>query len=175
MQTIKLSSFEYNQLKIYWVMLTNKLPTYNGPIEAQYLRERAIDIIEDINTTEYTKKVITSLITTAIDLQSIPLIGYVYINIIDKPLKVSQFNEMLTNYLIDVNNDKTLLCKIIDANTLRPMILLPSRIPLPTNITYETYASAFGDINDVIELSLIYDYNINEYFFINAIKSYNNE
>ena len=53
MQTIKLSSFEYNQLKIYWVMLTNKLPTYNGPIEAQYLRERAIDIIEDINTTEY--------------------------------------------------------------------------------------------------------------------------
>lgn len=156
-------------------MLTNKLPTYDGPIEAQYLREHARDIIEDLNATEYTKKVITSLINEEIDKQCIALIGYTNINIIDKPLRLTQFNEALTNYLIDVNDDKTILCKIINDNTLRPMMLLPSKTPLPTNITYETYASAFGDINDVIELSLTYDYNINEYFFVYAIKSYNDE
>ena len=175
MQTIKISSFEYNQLKVYWVMLTNKLPTFSGPIEAQYLRERAIDIIEELNATEYIKKVITSLISEEIYKQCIALIGYTNINIINKPLRLTQFNEMLTNYLIDVNNDKTLLCKIIDANTLRPMMLLPSKTPLPTNIVVETYASAFGDINSVVELSLIYEYNINEYFFVKAIKSFNDE
>ena len=175
MQTIKISPFEYNQLKIYWVMLTNKLPTFKGPIEAQYFKERAADIIEDLNAIEYTKKVITSLINEEIDKQCITLIGYTNINILNKPLRLTQFNEALTNYLIRTNNDKTLLCKIINANTLRPMMLLPSKIPLPTNITYETYAGAFGDINDVIELSLTYDYNINEYFFIKAIKSYNEE
>ena len=116
-----------------------------------------------------------SLINEEINKQCIALIGYTNINIIDKPLRLTQFNEALTNYLINVNDDKTLLCKIINDNTLRPMMLLPSKTPLPTNITYETYAGAFGDINELIELSLTYDYNINEYFFINAIKSYNNE
>ena len=175
MQTIKISPFEYNQLKIYWVMLTNKLPTFKGPIEAQYFKERAADIIEDINTTEFMKKIITSLINEEIDKQCVTVIGYYNINILSKPLRLTQFNEMLTNYNINVNNDKTLLCKIIDANTLRPMVLLPSKTPLSTNITYETYAGAFGDINDVIELSLTYDYDINEYFFVKAIKSYNEE
>ena len=151
-------------------MVINRLPPYNGPIEANYLKEQVRDIIEDIDMSDNIKQCIRTLLTTAIDLQSIPLIGYVYINIIDKPLKVSQFNEILLDYLLRSTNEKTIMCKVVDDNHIQTIALLPSNIPFLDNLILETYASIFG--KDVVEVSLRYDYKLNEYFYVQPLKSY---
>ena len=151
-------------------MVINRLPPYNGPIESGYLKEQVRDIIEDIDMPDNIKQRITTLLTTAIDLQSIPLIGYVYINIMNKPLEVSQFNEMLLDYLLNSTNEKTIMCKVIDNDHTRAIALLPSNLPLPDNLMLETHANIFG--NDIVEVSLRYDYIHNEYHYVRPLKEY---
>ena len=134
-------------------MITS-LPTYKGPIESVYLIDTINDVIDDMDIGDEYKHIIKQMIAIAVSNQDIGLIGYYTgINIIYKPIDLSQFDELLLDYLMRQTHDVQLLCKILDDNTIYITKLLPSETNIDLMINTNKH---FGKPNDIIKLALSY-------------------
>ena len=159
---------QYKILKYYLTKLQERIPKYDTPIESKYLYQQLYDIIYDeFDLDEDTAKILTDIIREEIDKLDIELIGFTREKICCKQLTLFQVDEILFDYFIKKHNDKFIVCQVVNANKLKPLLLYPSNINASQlNILFETYATMFGEINERVIVSLCYDYKHNEYFFV---------